>query len=36
MMPATALSAGKTLLLHIVCGYQRNKAVNKNDLREVI
>ena len=35
-MPATALSVGKTLLLHIMCGYQCNKVVNKNDPREVI
>ena len=25
-----------TLLLHIMCGYQCDKAVNKNDTREVI
>ena len=24
------------ILLHIMCGYQCNKAVNKNDTREVI
>ena len=25
-----------SVLLHIICGYQRDKAVTKNDTREVI
>ena len=37
---AIVLTMAKTLeyslLLHIMCGYQCDKAVNKNDTREVI
>ena len=33
---ADLLSLSKLILLHIMCGYQFDKAVNKNDTREVI